>query len=309
MKVCRIQNKPGLYSLNSMSKIISRIGLTGVLGLFLLESISVHGNTTTYNVDIGKLQISNISRDHELKYTTGATSNYEGILEQYMNSNSSLNLKYAKVTTKNTKIVPEVGAIKKPPSKNKVAVKPSVKKTAVKKSHKSTVKPAVKKVDKKDYSYALKPSKYNTRYLSKGELDLLITYSKKYKVDPHLVIGVIWIESRFDPKAKSKKSSSSGYGQFIKSTGKWVYKDILKLPGKYDHRIHPMQPKNSIPMVCAYVGYLLKLTKGDVHKTLLYYNGGEIGVKYHKIIDNYLKKSKSGVTLAEITKETKKNYK
>ncbi|MGL5191289.1 MAG: transglycosylase SLT domain-containing protein [Cetobacterium sp.] len=162
----------------------------------------------------------------------------------------------------------------------------------------------------KEFGYAMKTSKLNSRYkLSEKDIDLILDNSKKYKIDPHLAIGIIWYESRFNTNAKSKTSSASGYGQFIKSTGAWVYKDLLKRKGTYDHSVTPFEPHNSIPMMYAYLDYLIKRNKGDIRKVLVRYNGGELGDKYFNDIDKYFKTVTNGrIHLDNLELKLKKNY-
>ncbi|MGL5745041.1 MAG: lytic transglycosylase domain-containing protein [Cetobacterium sp.] len=162
----------------------------------------------------------------------------------------------------------------------------------------------------KEFEYAMKTSKLNSRYkLSEEDISLIVENSKKYKIDPHLAIGIIWYESRFNTNAKSKTSSASGYGQFIKSTGAWVHKDLLKRKDTYDHNVTPFQPKNSIPMMYAYLDYLIKRNKGDIRKVLVRYNGGELGDKYFNDIDKYFKTVTNGsIHLDVLENKLKKNY-
>lgn len=152
----------------------------------------------------------------------------------------------------------------------------------------------------KPYYYAMQATKYNKYFISEKDMSTILEWSNKYNLDPNLVIGVMWVESRFYPKAKSRTSSASGYGQFIRATGEWTHNYLLKRKEKYDHTVHPFNPDYSIPMICAYLNHLVKITKGDVKKVLIRYNGNELGKKYYELIDDYFSKVTSDVSLNSI---------
>ena len=165
------------------------------------------------------------------------------------------------------------------------------------------------KYDYRPYFYAMQSTKFNKYYLSEKDMTTVLDWSSKYGIDPNLVLGIMWVESRYYPKAKSKTSSASGYGQFIKSTGKWTHESLLKRKDKYDHKVHPFNPDNAIPMMCAYLDHLIKISKGDIRRVLIRYNGNELGKRYYELIDEYFARVSSNINLDSIEKNIKINYK
>ena len=53
----------------------------------------------------------------------------------------------------------------------------------------------------------------------------IIKYSKENGVDPYLVTSIIFVESKFYPKAVSKKGAR-GVMQIMPQTGEWVAEQI-----------------------------------------------------------------------------------
>ena len=165
------------------------------------------------------------------------------------------------------------------------------------------------KYDYRPYFYAMQSTKFNKHYLSEKDMTTVLEWSSKYGIDPNLVLGIMWVESRYYPKAKNKNSTASGYGQFIKSTGKWTHESLLKRKDKYDHTVHPFNPDDAIPMMCAYLNHLIKISKGDIRKVLIRYNGNELGKRYYELIDEYFARVSSNIDLDSIEKNIKINYK
>jgi len=55
--------------------------------------------------------------------------------------------------------------------------------------------------------------------LSKDEIkELIISYSKAYKIDPALPLAIAFCESGYNHLAKNKHSSASGVFQYLKGT-------------------------------------------------------------------------------------------
>lgn len=158
------------------------------------------------------------------------------------------------------------------------------------------------------YYYAMQETKFNRHFLSEKDMITVLDLSKKYKIDPNLVLGIIWVESRYIHNAKNKNSTASGYGQFIRSTGKWTYESLLKGKDKYNHKVHPFKPEVSIPMMYAYLDHLIKISKGDIKQVLIRYNGNELGKRYYEMIDDYFVSVSANTNLHIIEKNVKNNY-
>ena len=101
-------------------------------------------------------------------------------------------------------------------------------------------------------------------------------HSETYNLNPKLVKAVIQFESEMNPKARNPKSSSFGYGQFILSTGRWVYKEL----GYKNYNHYKTPPHIQVEMCCWYLNFLHKQYKNNTKKALMAYNGNELGAKY-----------------------------
>lgn len=279
---------------NMIAQVTFLTMVIGFYGVTLIENARLKHLNKLYEISMqefsemtNKMKANNEKNKNAIEAIKDEFATYELLFAKYKYDAENLKVEYDKTVLENKELKKEIASLKKAKVVN--------------------VKPKVIN-NYKPFSYAMHPSKYNVKSLSKGDIDLVLEYSKKYKIDPHLVVAVIWYESRFDTKTKSKYSSASGYGQFIKSTGKWVYNDLLKRKDTYDHEVHPFQAKNSIPMVYAYLDFLIKRNKGDIKKVLIRYNGGELGNKYHDDINTYFKNVNSGTDLEKIELQIKKNY-
>lgn len=98
----------------------------------------------------------------------------------------------------------------------------------------------------------------------------IIKYSTQYNLDPHLVMAVIWVESKYEPKATSRKDAR-GLMQIIPPTGQWIAKEI-GLETYSDDLLY--EPDINIRMGCWYLSYLLKVFEEDIELALAAYNGG-----------------------------------
>ena len=97
-------------------------------------------------------------------------------------------------------------------------------------------------------------------------------YASLYNVEPEIIVGIIAVESNFNPRAKNPKSSSYGLGQCLKRTGEWIAKEKLK----YKYYIHHNEDIDlQVHMTVWYYQHLLKKYKGNKIKALTAYNGFE----------------------------------
>lgn len=136
-------------------------------------------------------------------------------------------------------------------------------------------------------------SKYHMIDMNKDHLLTLIDLSYQYEIDPDLVLAIIYTESRFDPNAKNKKSSATGYGQLIESTACSVAKQIPEIK-EYEHKKDAYNPYINLHITIKYIDNCLNASGGDVKKALRRYRGVEDDKYFNKVLSfrNDIKKSK-----------------
>lgn len=97
--------------------------------------------------------------------------------------------------------------------------------------------------------------------------DLIRKHSTKYNVDPALVAGLLFQESRFNPNAVSY-AGAQGIAQFMPGTARTVANEI----GLKNYNI--FDAETGIELSCAHLRDLLNKYGGDVDQTLASYNAG-----------------------------------
>jgi soluble lytic murein transglycosylase-like protein len=101
--------------------------------------------------------------------------------------------------------------------------------------------------------------------LARPFLRFVLKSAKRNRLDPRLVLGVIQVESNFDPRARSR-SGARGLMQLMPGTASRF--------GDLD----PTDPRQNIEAGSRYLRYLLDLFGGDVDRALAGYNAGEMAV-------------------------------
>lgn len=79
-------------------------------------------------------------------------------------------------------------------------------------------------------------------------------------LDPHLMFGTIMVESGANPNAVNKSSGATGYGQFLNSTAKFVWTDLLN-NNNYTPNVMK-DGKSNILMMAEYYEYLNSYKSG-----------------------------------------------
>lgn len=104
--------------------------------------------------------------------------------------------------------------------------------------------------------------------------------AKKYDLDPYLIAAVIYVESRFDPKAHSR-SGACGLMQVMPETGKWIAEKI-NLTDFQEDALY--DPEINIKIGCWYLNNLKEQFPDNLLLVLAAYNGG------HSNVNDWLEK-------------------
>ena len=159
----------------------------------------------------------------------------------------------------------------------------------------------------KEYEYILMHGNRRTD-ITFSQLQHGIDVMESQGLNPHLMFGLYKLESSGVERATNSRSTARGYGQFLESTGRWVYENHQFLgngEGTYNHN-KAFCGYTNMEMTASYLSWLMRRANGDVRQALINYNGGELGNRYYTIIDNHLR-SGPGITLSQIQREYQNN--
>lgn len=124
------------------------------------------------------------------------------------------------------------------------------------------------------YEYALFDRGGNRTDITYKQILLVEEVTEKYGLaDPNLILGIIMCESGGQSDAKNSKSAASGYAQFLPSTGKYVYENIMKKGKGSFSRDLLFDGDISIEMMGAYLRYLLDHNGNSLVKAIKSYSG------------------------------------
>ena len=107
-------------------------------------------------------------------------------------------------------------------------------------------------------------------------------------LNPHLMFGSIMVESNANRTAVNTRSGAAGYGQFLDSTARWLWVDVLGNE-TYDSNIRK-DGKTNILMMATYYNYLYPVTNWNTFKVIKRYSGNttnEGTASYIRKINNY----------------------
>jgi hypothetical protein len=114
---------------------------------------------------------------------------------------------------------------------------------------------------------AIQPVKADNVSLPAPEInDLVEQTASRHQIDPQLVHAIIEVESKYDPKAVSRKGAM-GLMQLIPETAQRF------------GVANPFNPKENIEGGVSYLKHLLDLFRGDLSLSLAAYNAGEAAVQ------------------------------
>lgn len=111
------------------------------------------------------------------------------------------------------------------------------------------------------------------RFYPLAHRDLVWECSERYEVDPYLILAIMKIESRFDPKAVSRRGAK-GLMQLMPDTASWIA--AMKNLEIDDSKL--FLPEISIPMGTWYLSYLIRQF-GDEIIAIAAYNAGQGNVQ------------------------------
>ncbi len=103
--------------------------------------------------------------------------------------------------------------------------------------------------------------------------DLVSENAKKNNIPEDLLFGIIWVESRFDPRAVSPVGAR-GLMQLMPKTAKYLADCI-----QWDGRKNPFDPEFNISAGSYYIARLIREFKGDENLALAAYNAGPTKVR------------------------------
>lgn len=98
----------------------------------------------------------------------------------------------------------------------------------------------------------------------------IVSVSRQYNIKPDVLTAVIFVESRFDPRAKSSKGAV-GLMQIMPGTGEWISNQLEWEHFQVDDLL---DPEKNITMGSWYLSYLTDYFKGNQTAALAAYNAG-----------------------------------
>lgn len=107
-------------------------------------------------------------------------------------------------------------------------------------------------------------------YFTLDYYDQIQMNCQRNDLSPSLVGAIIFVESRYDPNAKSTKGAL-GLMQIMPTTGRWVAEQI---PIKNFQDQDLMEPSRNLEIGTWYLAYLKKYFKGNETLALAAYNAG-----------------------------------
>ena len=105
--------------------------------------------------------------------------------------------------------------------------------------------------------------------------DLVVESARRHDLDPRLVAAVVRVESRFDPRAESRKGAL-GLMQIMPETGAWVAGRIGLTEFEPEDLL---DPATNLRIGTWYLQDLLRTFDGDLVLALAAYNGGRGNVR------------------------------
>lgn len=124
-----------------------------------------------------------------------------------------------------------------------------------------------------DYSYMYYDTNGDRNDVTPEQVQYAVDLMTEKGLDPGLLLGSIMVESEGHADDVNSSSGATGYGQFLASTGRYIYEDVLQL-GEYDHSTTPKDGTTNILMMATYYEILYKQYGGDTMSVIKQYCGG-----------------------------------
>lgn len=113
---------------------------------------------------------------------------------------------------------------------------------------------------------------YPTVNMHKSHLRALIDLCYQYEIDPDFALAIIYVESKYDPMAKNKRSSATGYGQLIQSTATAIANMIPEIKS-YNHSKDAYDPYINLHITVFYINRCIHASGGNLLNALKQYRG------------------------------------
>ena len=140
------------------------------------------------------------------------------------------------------------------------------------------------------YSYALYDDSGARNDINGEILNLAENLCAQQGIDPNLFLAIVMTESQGHANAKNKHSTATGFGQLLKSTGKWCYEDLLGYgKGTYYHDL-AYNPELNVAMTISLLGELKREYNGNMYRAVQHYRGKNDISDYLGEMDRWLNK-------------------
>ena len=143
------------------------------------------------------------------------------------------------------------------------------------------------------YEYALVDSGERTD-ITYDQLQTLETLVEDSSInDEDLILSWIMTESGGNEKARNTSSTAKGYGQFLDSTSKFVYTELLN-KSNWTSSV-ALDGDINLEMMVAYIDYLYEVNDGNLYEIIRDYRGKQDISGYVAKIDSYLENAGKSV--------------
>ncbi len=120
------------------------------------------------------------------------------------------------------------------------------------------------------YEYAVFDKGGNRTDITYEQLQLAEDLMTEKGLNPNLLLGIVMTESTGTEGAQNSGSTATGYGQILRSTGKFVYEKLLG-KANYNHSM-ALDGDLNITMTAEYLAYLCE-EKSSVREAIYSYRG------------------------------------